>query len=228
MKLKATMAVLALLVLIVALPAMAVVPGNCNEQNGWDQGVASGPWGTITASGNEVTVNLNAGWSIELCVKGGNDHEVFVVSNPGVNGPYLPPANCGQGTNQCGLSHWAIKNVTSSTTSSTSSTTSSTSSTTSSTSTTTTTTTAGQTTTTVGQVTASTATTEAPPTTQISPTTAIGSTTTMPAGGSSQEVELPLTGFDPIWALGLIVVLVSSGLGLLRISQRVASEQSNT
>ena len=107
------MLLLASLFVVIAGPAAAIVDGNCNEQGGWDQNVASGPWGTITSNGGSVTVNLNAGWTVELCVKGGRDHNIFVVSTAGVTGPYWPPSNCGgENQNQCGLSHWAIRDVT--------------------------------------------------------------------------------------------------------------------
>lgn len=97
---------------LLGLPAMAI-EGNCTEQDGgWDEGVTSGAWGTITNNNDgSVSVNLNVGYSLELCVKGGNGYETYNVTGAGLNGPYWPPADCGQNNNQCGLSHWAVRNV---------------------------------------------------------------------------------------------------------------------
>ena len=105
---------LASLFTVIAGPASAAgtfFDGNCNPQNGWSE-QDSGAWGSTTAAGGAVTVDLNAGYSLELCVKGGPGYMVYTVSTPGESGPYYPPANCGRNQNQCGLSHWAIRNVT--------------------------------------------------------------------------------------------------------------------
>ncbi|MGI8513549.1 MAG: hypothetical protein ACR2NT_00125 [Acidimicrobiia bacterium] len=105
---------LASLFTVIAGPASAAgtfFDGNCNPQNGWSE-QDSGAWGSTTAAGGAVTVDLNAGYSLELCVKGGSGYMVYTVSTPGESGPYYPPANCGRNQNQCGLSHWAIRNVT--------------------------------------------------------------------------------------------------------------------
>ncbi|MFN2487060.1 MAG: hypothetical protein ABR609_10725 [Acidimicrobiia bacterium] len=105
---------LASLFTVIAGPASAAgtfFDGNCNPQNGWSE-QDSGEWGSTTAAGGAVTVDLNAGYSLELCVKGGSGYMVYTVSTPGESGPYYPPANCGRNQNQCGLSHWAIRNVT--------------------------------------------------------------------------------------------------------------------
>jgi hypothetical protein len=103
------MLLLASLIVAVGLPA-AAIDGNCNTQGGWQENVTSGAWGTITNNGDgSVSVSLNAGYSLDLCVKGGSGYEVYSLTSSG--GPFWPPANCGAGTQQCGLSHWAIRNV---------------------------------------------------------------------------------------------------------------------
>ena len=101
---------LASLIVAVGLPA-AAIEGNCtNEDGGWQVNVTSGAWGSITNNGDgSVSVTLNAGYSLELCVKGGNGYSVYNLTATG--GPFWPPADCGQGTQQCGLSHWGIRNV---------------------------------------------------------------------------------------------------------------------
>src|SRR5688572_17630180 len=75
---------MASLVVLIALP-VAAIEGNCTAlDGGWDVGVTSGSWGTITNNGNgSVTVALNLGYSLELCVKGGNGYEVYNVSGTG-------------------------------------------------------------------------------------------------------------------------------------------------
>jgi hypothetical protein len=103
------MLLLASLIVAVGLPA-AAIDGNCNTQGGWQENVTSGAWGSITNNGDgSVSVSLNAGYSLDLCVKGGSGYEVYSLTSSG--GPFWPPANCGAGTQQCGLSHWAIRNV---------------------------------------------------------------------------------------------------------------------
>ncbi len=64
------------LVVALGLPA-AAIDGNCTEQDGgWTVGATSGAWGTITNNGNgSVSVTLNTGYSLELCVKGGNGYK---------------------------------------------------------------------------------------------------------------------------------------------------------
>ena len=156
------------LLVAVGLPAGAI-DGNCNTQGGWQENATSGLWGTITSNGSSVSVTLNPGYSLELCVKGGSGYEVYNLTSSG--GPFLPPANCGQGTQQCGLSHWAIRNVvlTTTTTGQNSTTTTGQNSTT---------TTAQETTTTTAQETTTTTAQETTTTTGRETTTTTGQTTT--------------------------------------------------
>ncbi len=185
------------LLLVIAGPASAAgtfVDGNCNEQNGWAQSVASGPWGTITNNGNgSVSANLNAGYALKLCVKGGSGYLVYDVPS-GMSGPYWPPANCGQVQNQCGLSHWGIRDVTLTTTTTAAPTTTTTGQVTTTTAPPTTTTTAAPTTTTTVQQ--STTTTAAPTTTttvQQSTTTTAAPTTTTTVQQSTTTTAAPTT-----------------------------------
>jgi hypothetical protein len=100
------------LVIAVGLPVAATNDNCTGQKGGWDVGVTSGPWGTITDNGNgSVSVTLNPGYSLELCVKGGDGFAAYNVTGSG--GPFWPPADCGNARNpqQCGLSHWGIRNV---------------------------------------------------------------------------------------------------------------------
>ncbi|MEX2624411.1 MAG: hypothetical protein WD651_11870 [Acidimicrobiia bacterium] len=99
------------LVLALGLPAAAeeLFDGNCTlEDGGWAVGATSGPWGSLTNNGDgSVSVTLNTGYSLELCVKGGDGYVIYDI--PPDVGPFWPPENCGQNNNQCGLSHWGIR-----------------------------------------------------------------------------------------------------------------------
>ncbi len=108
------------LVMAVGLPVAATNDNRTQQKGGWDVNVTSGAWGTITDNGNDsVSVTLNAGYSLELCVKGGNGFAVYTVTSSG--GTFWPPADCGnaQRPRQCGLSHWGIRKVVLTTTSTT-------------------------------------------------------------------------------------------------------------
>ncbi|HKY47987.1 MAG TPA: hypothetical protein VJQ79_08410 [Acidimicrobiia bacterium] len=179
------------LIVAVGLPA-AAIDGNCNTQGGWQENVTSGEWGTITNNGNgSVSVTLNAGYSLELCVKGGSGYEVYNLTSSG--GPFWPPANCGQGTQQCGLSHWAIRNVvlTTTTTGQQSTTTSEATTTTSEATTTT-----SQATTTTSQATTTTA--------QETTTTTAQVTTTQPESSTTSS-SLPFDSVPEVSVLGIQV-----------------------
>lgn len=209
------------LVMMLAAPAVAI-EGNCTEQDGgWDVGVTSGPWGSITNNGNgSVSVTLNAGYSLELCVKGGNGYLIYEVSSSG--GPFWPPSDCGQGAGQCGLSHWGIRDVQFTTATSADETTTTTAEET-------TTTTAEETTTTTADVGGTTVTTSASTTTTEQPVTVSGIVVTLasnPQVGSTAST-LPFTGMS---ASSLAVVgggLIAFGLVLAVMSRRGEDRSAN-
>ena len=228
---------MASLVVMLALPVMAV-EGNCTfQEGGWEENAIAGRWGTITNNGDgSVTVTMNAGYSLELCVKGGNGYEVYDVTDSG--GTFWPPVNCGTGNQQCGLSHWGIRSVdvttTTTTTSGYTTTTGATTTTAGATTTTegVTTTTAGNTTTTDGATT----------TTEAATTTSQGVTTTaagVAVGGI--QVSAPVTPqVDPVItqetlpftgvSSGSLAMLASviSGVGLLLLLASRENEERVT
>jgi len=227
--------ILMALVLMLAAPAVAI-EGNCTALNGgWNVGVTSGPWGSITDNGNgSVSVTLNPGYSLELCVKGGNGYLIYEVSSSG--GPFWPPSDCGQGAGQCGLSHWGVRDVqftttttaeeTTTTAEETTTTAEETTTTAEETTTTTveeTTTTAEETTTTTAEVGGTTVTTSASTTTTEPPVTVSGIVVTLPSNpqvSNTTAGTLPFTGLSTGSVAVIGAALTAMGALLLVASRR--------
>ena len=198
--------ILMALVLMLAAPAVAI-EGNCTALNGgWNVGVTSGPWGSITDNGNgSVSVTLNPGYSLELCVKGGNGYLIYEVSSSG--GPFWPPSDCGQGAGQCGLSHWGVRDVQFTTTTTAEETT----------------TTAEETTTTTAEVGGTTVTTSASTTTTEPPVTVSGIVVTLPSNpqvSNTTAGTLPFTGLSTGSVAVIGAALTAMGALLLVASRR--------
>ena len=214
------MLLMASLVVMVGLP-VAAIEGNCTETEGWTVGATSGPWGTITNNGDgSVTVVANAGYSLELCVKGGSGYEIYNVTGSG--GTFWPPADCGTNNPQCGLSHWGIRSVVLTTTTTTGATTTTAGATT---------TTAGATTTTGGTPTTTAATTTSQEVTTTSAATAVlGIQVSAPVAAqvnqATTQETLPFTGVSS----GSLAMLASviSGVGLLLLLASRESEERVT
>jgi LPXTG-motif cell wall-anchored protein len=69
----------------------------------------SGPWGTATPVQKGVEYNVNAGYTVTICAKGGPDNNTATITGP-ASGTVSTPTN--PGGQPPDLSHWSVYNIT--------------------------------------------------------------------------------------------------------------------
>lgn len=206
------------LLLLALMPVFALADNErvCPESDGWSShqtgNIADADWGTATVNGSFVDFDVEAGWTVEVCVKGGSaDPTITTIVGPdqvSVQTPEQPSSG-----NNPAVSHWGFRASTTTTTTSSSTTVPEE-----------TTTTVGETTTTAPTTTttvlATTSTVDQTTTTTVEATTSSEATTTTVADTTTTEgttdSTLPFTGSEPgDWAAVAASMLMVGGLALL-------------